>query len=217
MTPIIYPQFIYNVGKYYNDAYVLTENNDVGGQVSEGVLGLGYENMLWTVSKGRAGFVLGQGQGAKLGVTMSTAVKKKGCSNLKSLVETDKLIIEDYEVFVELTTFARKNEVAMDSTFEAEPGCNDDLVMCLVLFSWAVLSDYWKELTSIDVSGKLFNERIQKESEEDPDSMPLGFQRINTYETFKDNSGDVWTVVDEHEMPDWYGDLYVNTTHLDNW
>lgn len=199
VTPLIFPRFIYNIANYFNNAHVLVEANDVGQQVVESLaLELGYENVLRTKSMGRAGWVLsGDGGGAKLGVTTSQSVKTKGCSNLKSLIETDRLIVEDYDIFVELTTFTRKSD-SMGSAFAAEPGTNDDLVMCMVLFSWAVMSDYWKELTNIDVAKAVYEEAADAAEEED-DGLPLGFARINTYETIQDNSGDVWTVVDIDE------------------
>ncbi|MCG7944916.1 MAG: hypothetical protein N0C84_01070 [Candidatus Thiodiazotropha taylori] len=212
VTPLIYPRFIYNLGKYYNDAHVLIEANDVGAQVADAVLTLGYENMLWSTSKGRAGWVLGLGQGSKLGITTSTPVKRKGCSNLKSLVETDRLIIEDYDIFVELTTFARKNELSADSVFEAEPGCNDDLVMCLVLFSWAVMSDFWKDITNIDIAKDIYKDKEQ--DEEGDDGAPLGFATINTYETFTEGD-DVWHVVDP-ELPSWFDEVYIGVVD-DDW
>lgn len=199
VTPLIFPRFIFNIAKYFNDAHVLVEANDVGGQVVEGLAyELGYENVLRTKSMGRAGWVLsGDGSGAKLGVTTSASVKTKGCSNLKSLIETDRLIVEDYDIFVELTTFTRKSE-SLTASFAAEPGTNDDLVMCMVLFSWAVMSDYWKELTNIDVAKAVYEEKVV-EAEEEDDGLPLGFARINSYETFNDKNGDVWTVVEEDD------------------
>ena len=41
---------------------------------------------------------------------MSTAVKKVGCSNLKALIEEDKLLITDYDIIAELTTFIEKGQ-----------------------------------------------------------------------------------------------------------
>jgi len=138
ITPMIYPQFLANIGHYFNNAHILVETNDVGGQVVSSLHeDMEYENVLKTISKGRAGFVLGEGQGSKLGVTTSSSVKTKGCSNFKSLIETDKLLTEDYEIYVEMTTFTRKND-NVNSAFAAEPGTNDDLVMCMVLFGWCV-------------------------------------------------------------------------------
>ena len=58
----------------------------------------------------------------QLGVR-TTAVKKLGCSNLKTMIEDHKLLTCDYEIISELTTFTQKH-----NSFEAEEGCNDDLV-----------------------------------------------------------------------------------------
>ena len=208
VTPRIYPQFLANVGNYFNNAHILVETNDVGGQVV-GALhdDFEYENLLKTVTKGRAGFVLGEGQSSKLGVTTSASVKTKGCSNFKSLIETDKLLTTDYDIYVEMTTFTRKND-NVNSSFAAEPGTNDDLVMCMVLFGWGVGSDYWKEMTETNPSNEIYKDK-RNEKEDD---MPLGFQSFATMnERIMDNTGDLWVVVDENrepELPSWYEDVY---------
>ena len=75
--------------------------------------------------RGRAGQVIGQGFSGKktqMGVKMSKTVKKVGSLNLKTLIESDKIIFKDYEIISELTTFIQKN-----NSFEAEEGANDDL------------------------------------------------------------------------------------------
>ena len=89
--------------------------------------------------RGRAGQIVGQGFSGKktqLGVKMSKAVKKVGSLNLKTMIEEDKLLFNDYEIISELTTFIQKN-----NSFEAEDGCNDDLAMCLVIYAWLVQQD----------------------------------------------------------------------------
>lgn len=210
ITPMIYPQFLVNMGNYYNKAHILIETNDVGGQVAEAVADqFAYENVLKTVSRGRGGFQLGEGKDARNGVTTTPSVKKKGCSNLKSLLETDKVILEDYETYVELTTFTRKSD-NVSSSFSAEPGTNDDLVMCLVLFSWCVGTPYWKELTGNDASNKIYKEKL----EEVDDGMPLGFVSIAGMKEQMFIDGDIWTEVDDDDplLPDWYGEVYRETT-----
>ena len=203
VTPLIFPQVLYNIGNYYNEAHILVETNDVGGQVvSNLALEYGYENILQTVSKGRGGFQLGTGPGSKYGVSTSISVKTKGCSNLKSLIELDRLILDDYDIFVELTTFVRKGDAG--SQFAAEVGTNDDLVMCLVIFAWCVDSTYWKELTDTNASKDIYDEKAIEEEEEQGEDMPLGFARINTQETIIDQDGDMWTTVAEPEYPEWY-------------
>lgn len=197
VTPLIFPQFLHNIGKYFNNAWLLVETNDVGGQVAESLaFEFQYENLLKTVSRGRAGFVLGSGQGAKNGVTTTSAVKTKGCSNFKSLVETNRLIIEDYDIYVEMTTFTRKGDSA-DAQFGAEPGTNDDLVMCMVLFSWCVASEYWKELTDTSPSNSIYNQKVNEQE----DLMPLGFVSYAKMNDSFVESGDVWEVIDFDEDP----------------
>jgi hypothetical protein len=147
--------------------------------------------------RGRAGQLVGQGFSGKktqLGVKMSKTVKRVGCSNLKTIIEDDKLIFNDYEIISELTTFIQKNQ-----SFEAEEGCNDDLVMCLVIFSWLVVQDYFKEMTENDVRKRIYEE--QKEQIEQ-DMSPFGFivDGIDEETSFVDIDGDRWHT-------DEYGDV----------
>jgi hypothetical protein len=125
---------------------------------------------------------------------MSKTVKRVGCSNLKTIIEDDKLIFSDYEIISELTTFIQKNQ-----SFEAEEGCNDDLVMCLVIFAWLVVQDYFKEMTDNDVRKRIYED--QKEQIEQ-DMSPFGFitDGIDEETTFVDNDGDRW-------YTDEYGDV----------
>jgi hypothetical protein len=195
IKPIIFPNIINQVAKNYNHAFVMVEVNDIGGQVADIMqFDLEYDNLLMCAMRGRAGQLVGQGFSHKsqLGVKMTSTVKKTGCSNLKALIEDDKLIVTDYDVIAELTTFIQKKQ-----SFEAEEGCNDDLAMCLVIFAWLCTSDYFRELTSDDIRKRIFED--QRESIEE-DMAPFGFINDGFEEsTFVDTSGDVWKV-------DEYGD-----------
>ena len=171
IKPMIFPSIIEEVGRAYNNAHVLAEVNDIGDQVASILFyDLEYENLLMVAMRGRAGQQVGSGfSGVKtqLGVKMSQVTKKVGCSNLKTLVEDDKLIFCDYNIISELTTFIQKKQ-----SFEAEEGCNDDLAMCLVIFAWLVAQDYFKEMTDQDVRRKIYEE--QKNAIEQ-DMAPFGF------------------------------------------
>ena len=150
IKPMLFPNVIYEVAKNYNGAFILCEVNDVGDQVAALLhYDLEYDNVLMASMRGRAGQVIGQGFSGKktqMGVKMSKTVKKVGSLNLKTLIESDKIIFKDYEIISELTTFIQKN-----NSFEAEEGANDDLAMCLVIYAWLVQNDYFKELTDQDV------------------------------------------------------------------
>ena len=197
IKPLLFPNIIHQVATAYNHAYVLIEVNDIGGQVADIMqFDLEYDNLLMCAMRGRAGQVVGQGfSGTKtqLGVKMSTTVKKTGCSNLKALIEDDKLLLNDYDVIAELTTFIQKGQA-----WEAEEGCNDDLAMCLVMFSWLATSDYFRELHDQDVRAHMYLE--QKEQIE-ADMAPFGFIDNGIDETsFVDPDGQVWHT-------DEYGDM----------
>jgi hypothetical protein len=168
---MLFPSIIDEVGRGYNNAYVLCEVNDIGDQVASILFyDLEYENLLMVAMRGRAGQIVGSGfSGVKtqLGVKMSQVTKKVGCSNLRTLVEDDKLIFCDYQIISELTTFVQKKQ-----SFEAEEGSNDDLAMCLVIFAWLVAQDYFKEMTDHDVRKRIYEE--QKNAIEQ-DMAPFGF------------------------------------------
>ena len=196
IKPMLFPNVIWEVAKSYNGAFVLCEVNDVGDQVAS-ILNydLEYQNLLMCSMRGRAGQIVGQGFSGKktqLGVKMSKTVKKVGSLNLKAIIEEDKLIMKDYEVLSELTTFIQKN-----NSFEAEEGCNDDLAMCLVIYAWLVQQDYFKELTDQDVRKRLYEEQRDQIEQ---DMAPFGFISDGLdNDSFVDGDGDRW-------FTDEYGD-----------
>ena len=166
---------------------------------------LEYDNLLMCSMRGRAGQVVGQGfSGSKvqLGVKMSTTVKKTGCANMKQLIEDDKLIFTDFDIITELTTFIQKGQA-----WEAEEGCNDDLAMCLVIFSWLATTDYFRELHDSDVRLRMYQE--QKDAIE-ADMAPFGFVSDGLDdETFTDDEGDRWDT-----NRDWNVDEYGDRSYM---
>ena len=196
IAPLVYPTAIKSVGDRYNNAFCLIEINDIGAQVADILFrDLEYENVLQAVYKGRSGQVIGSGFGgasSQMGVRTTTPVKKLGCSVLKSLIENDKLIIEDMETVQELYTFVAKGQ-----SFEADDGHNDDLVMCLVLFGWLTRQEYFKNLTDMDIRKDIYDDEMQRIED---DMVPFGFisnlEDPEDQETFFDGK-DVWQVSDE--------------------
>ena len=189
IKPMLFPNIIEEVAKGYNNAWLMIEINDIGDQVASILhFDLEYPNILMASMRGRNGQVIGQGFSGKrsqLGVRTTSGVKKLGCSNLKTLLEDDKILVSDYEIISELTTFAQKG-----NTFEAEEGCNDDLAMCLVIFSWVVAQDYFKEMTDNDVRKRLYEEQ---RNQIEQDMAPFGFISDGLDDTiFTDKDGDTW-------------------------
>ena len=88
--------------------------------------------MLTTSTDDRSGVQMisaGFGGTTKLGVRTTKQTKKFGCSIFKSLVENQKIILNDDTIIYELMRF-----VAVKNSYQAEDG-NDDTVMCWVTLS----------------------------------------------------------------------------------
>ena len=212
VRPMLFPNVIYNVATNYNKAYVLTEVNDIGEAVAGSLFyDLEYENTLMCAMRGRAGQIVGQGfsgNKTQMGVKMSKTVKAQGCSNLKTLIEDDKLLVKDYNIVSELTTFIQNKQ-----SFEADEGYNDDLVMCLVIFGWLVQQEYFKEMTDQDIRRRIYED--QKNAIEQ-DMAPFGFIDDGLEdETIVDNTGTVWSIDMNEEDPNkWRLDEYGDMSHM---
>jgi len=193
ISPMLYPNVIFNVGNKYNQAHVLVEVNDIGSQVADTLhYDLEYENIMIITMRGRAGQQIGGGfaKNIQLGLRTSKQIKRIGCATLKDLIEQDQLLLPDFETIRELTTFALTN-----NTYQAEEGSHDDLAMTLVIFGWLVQQRYFKELTNMDIRKKMWEEQMETLEQ---DMLPFGIiDDGQEEETFKDNEGTVWTVDDD--------------------
>lgn len=169
ISPLVYPSIIKRLGDYYNAAYALIEINDNGQQVADSLFDdYEYENILSTVEiKKRIALTWGYGNKSTRGIRTTKSVKRLGCSLLKNLIEGQKLLIQDFDTIAELSTF-----VAKGTSFEAEEGSHDDLVMCLVLFAWMTNQEFFADMTNINIKKKLYEEQM-KQIEEEMLPMPM--------------------------------------------
>ena len=159
ISPLMFPDIIVKVATMYNNAILLIENNDAGHIVCNAVYHeYEYENT----------FVESAVKAMGVGVTMTKRVKRIGCSNLKDLIEQNKLIIYDADTIQELSTFESNNK----GSYEASGDAHDDLVMNLVLFSWFISTEFFQDQSNINLKDMLYADRI-KESEDD--LVPFGF------------------------------------------
>ena len=79
--------------------------------------------------------------------------------------------------------------------------------MCLVIFSWLVAQDYFKEMTDNDVRKRIYEEQ---KNQIDQDMAPFGFldDGINDITgSFVDNEGDRWHA-DEYGDRSYMWDYY---------
>jgi hypothetical protein len=157
IAPMLFPDVIFKAAKDYNNAYVLIETNDIGGQIADILHSeLEYENILSTISEnGRTYISPGFSKTTTLGVRTTKSVKRQGCFAIKSLLEEKKLNIFDAETIHEFSTFIEKN-----GSYTADEGYHDDLVMTMVLFGWLTSNQYFQELTDVNVREKIYKQQM---------------------------------------------------------
>lgn len=188
VSPLEYPSIIYNVATKYNNAHVLVEINDIGQQVVDILhYDFSYENLIKLTVKNKQGQNVSAGfkKQVQFGIRTTSAVKKIGCANLKTLIENDKLIINDYYTIAELTNFVSTKE-----SFAAAPGEHDDITMSLVLFGWLANQRLFKDTIGSDIRRSLGDENIDTMAQE-----PVFAGIIDQGDVVKmerDSAGDLW-------------------------
>lgn len=193
----LYPYTVLSVAERYNNAFVFCELNGLGDQVAKTLWDMSYPNVLMTRRKQPFGQELTYlaTKDTRPGVLMSQGVKKVGCGNLKSLIENRNLIVQDEDTHRELTNFVKTG-----TSFKAQEGEHDDLVMSLVLFGWLVKQPGFDYLSEHHVEPN--QERIVA-------SMPFPVylnglnQTMTEVNAFGDK--DVWTRVDHGGWPRRFG------------
>jgi hypothetical protein len=134
----------------------------------------------------------GFARGIQMGLKMSPQVKAIGCSNLKTLIEGDKLLINDFDTYSELTTFVQQK-----NSFSAEEGANDDMVMSLVIFSWVTTQQYFKEIVNHDIRKQI---QLENMNQMDDDVLPAPIIEDGLEHDFEIVGGDLWEVADGSEV-----------------
>jgi hypothetical protein len=169
ISPLLYPNVIYKVGKDYNTAWVLLEIN-ISEQVAHILYSeMEYENILMVTRHTNGQTVSGGFGGGKtqLGVVTDKKIKRIGCQNFKALVEENKLLVQDADTISEISTFIEKK-----GSYEADEGYHDDLVMPLVLFGWLTTNSYFKDLNNVNLREVMYKKQMQAIEEE---LTPFGF------------------------------------------
>jgi hypothetical protein len=190
ISPLLFPNIIYKYAKVYNEAYVVIESNDQGTLVCNGLyMDLEYENMhVESAAKN------------KMGIEINRKTKRLGCSGFKDLLENAKLEIYDEQTIMEISTFT-----AHGQSWEASEGNHDDLVMNLVMFGFFATSQYFGDMTDINLKEMMFQQRM---FDIEQDVVPFGFHddgseyidAIESQEKMKDQG---WNIPFEHDGQTW--------------
>ena len=194
ISPILFPTVIVNAAKLYNDAYVLVEINN-NPQVADFIHSdLEYENLLkvFTGNKKPQQLSAGFARGIQMGLKMSTQVKQVGCSNLKTLIEGDKLLINDFDTYSELTTFEQHK-----TSFAAAEGANDDMAMTLVIFAWATTQKYFREIVNHDIRKQI---QLENMNQYDEEVLPAPIIETGLEHDYEIIDGDLWEAADGSDV-----------------
>lgn len=179
ISPLLFPNIIYKYANSDNQAYVVIDSNDQGTVVCNGLYhDLEYENIhLESAIRADA-----------IGIEINRKTKRLGCSAIKDILENKKLEIVDENTILEISTF-----VARGQSYEASDGNHDDLMMNLVMFGYFSSTQYFGDMTDINLKDMIFK---QKMKEIDDDIVPFGFIDDGSDEIAKleNSQGKEWAV-----------------------
>ena len=178
ISPLLFPNIIYKFAKPYNEAYVVVESNDQGSVVCNGLYhDLEYENV----------HVESSVKANAIGIEINRKTKRLGCSAIKDILEEKRLTINDEQTILEISTFEAKGQ-----SYEASDGNHDDLMMNLVLFGYFVSTQYFSDMTDINLKQMMFEQKMQ---EIENDVVPFGFIDDGEEAIVKiENEDDPWRI-----------------------
>ena len=181
ISPLLFPNIIYKFAKPYNEAYVVVESNDQGSVVCNGLYhDLEYENV----------HVESSVKANAIGIEITRKTKRLGCSAIKDILEEKRLTINDEQTILEISTFEAKGQ-----SYEASEGNHDDLMMNLVLFGYFVSTQYFSDMTDINLKQMMFEQKMQ---EIENDVVPFGFIDDGEEAIVKiENEDDPWRVQED--------------------
>ena len=119
---------------------------------------------------------------------MNKKVKRIGCSNIKDIIDEEKLSIFDTNTIQEMYTFALKG-----TSYEALQGNHDDLVMNLVMFGYFSDTEFFKDMFDAELKSTLFKEKLQI-LEDDVPSFGIYDDGIDDGITHEKVGGELWEI-----------------------
>ncbi len=167
ISSLEYPSILNAIGRKYNNAVMVIENNDLGESVANSLwFDFEYEEVIWTNKYEIS-------SSGTIGVRTTRKVKQRGCSNIKELVEKDQLVINDERIVEEFGVYVLSSSGLYAASNE---NINDDLCSCLFLFGWFTDQPYFEEMTNL----KPNSEMTKSFAESLNDYLPMGFKLDGT-------------------------------------
>lgn len=116
------PSIAVEYGKFYNNAMMFIENNEIGQEVAN-IIHFDLEYEVYFEKGNLPGF------------RTTKKTKRLGCTNLKLLIENGKLKLNDFETISQISTFVKKKD-----SYKAESSYQDDMVMSLIAALFVLLA-----------------------------------------------------------------------------
>lgn len=163
---------IVDIGRSYNNAYMIVENNTFGYEICRTLWNdYEYENMFREYGK------------RDYGINANKRSKEVSTSNLKTHIENEFLTVRDRRTYKELTGFIELKPGLYGCEGQGE---HDDTVMALVWASYFLESQFWKDIEEferqqlgIDTTKQreLFTEKEQKQETQEDEFQPVDFSK----------------------------------------
>lgn len=160
IDPVSFAEVIHTLAKMYNDSMTLVESNSIGSLTCYHLwYELEYDSMISTsMRRGERVVSGGFGSDVQFGIKTTKRTKNVGCRTLKTLLEGDTLIVNDFDSISEFGKFSRKL-----GSYEAIAGYHDDIAMTFVLFSWLTTQSYFTDLTDLNISQIITRKSVESQ------------------------------------------------------
>lgn len=127
---LLMPEFIYDWCQYYNNPYLIIENNEGAGQSIADQLYQSYEyaNMHFDTRTDGASTSLAKARKKYPGFRTTIKTRKQILATLRLFLENDKLDVVDKSTIQEFYTF-----ILVNGKYQADDGYHDDMIMSLAM------------------------------------------------------------------------------------
>jgi len=187
---LLMPEYIFNWATYYENAYVIIENNEGAGQSIADTLKITYEyeNLYYDMAKDTKIKNLSKLKKKYPGFRTNVKTRKQILSLLKIFIEAGNLELFDKETIDEFDTF-----ILIDGKYQAESGYHDDMVMSLAL----VFAPFVNTKNIIDMKA-LVNTLFKTSSESGEENIQIS--QIISSCSFDDGTPSSVQGFEDHEM-----------------
>ena len=139
IDPSKFGDFLFYLGRYYNNALLAVESNSMGIATLQKLDDMGYVNLYKQTKIAN----VSREEGERLGFRTTVATRSTIIGNLKNAIENDDVYVPSIDIIQELKDYIVNDH----GKAEAAPGCHDDYVMSLAI-GLEVLRSHYDRITT---------------------------------------------------------------------